>query len=311
MKLRIGTRGSKLALWQTHYVAEKLRAGGVDSEVIIINTRGDKRQDVAIAEIGTRGVFTEEIEEQLEQKTIDLAVHSAKDLQSSLPDPFEIAAFTEREHMADVLVSHKADVDWKNDPNVVIGTSSARRRALLKHFYPHLQVVEMRGNLQTRFTKMEAGQCDALMLAYAGVHRMGYDSSILHQFPLHQMIPAVGQGSVAVEALTELEESKKEVIHHLINHDETEYQLQAERAYLKALRGGCSVPVFALAKVSQGEIILRGGVISLDGKTLLQDEAKGNIDKPEVIGETLAEKIISQGGEEILNQIRTLQSKSA
>ncbi|MEO0333242.1 MAG: hydroxymethylbilane synthase, partial [Bacteroidota bacterium] len=134
MRLKIGTRGSKLALWQAHYIAEKLQAGGVDSEIVIISTRGDKRQDVTIAEIGTRGVFTEEIEEQLQQKTIDLAVHSAKDLQSSLSDDFEIIAFTEREHTADVLVSHQSNFSLQSNRSLIVGTSSVRRRALLKHY---------------------------------------------------------------------------------------------------------------------------------------------------------------------------------
>ncbi|MEM9834589.1 MAG: hydroxymethylbilane synthase [Bacteroidota bacterium] len=303
MRLKIGTRGSRLALWQAHHVAEKLRAGGVDSEIVTISTRGDKRQDVTIAEIGTRGVFTEEIEEQLQQKTIDLAVHSAKDLQSSLPNAFEIVAFTEREHTADVLVSHQ-EFSWQSNQAVTIGTSSVRRRALLKHYFPRTKVVEMRGNLQTRMAKMDSGQCDALMLAYAGVHRMQYNTSIVHQFPLDQMIPAVGQGSVAVEILTSLDSDKKNIIRKLINHEITEQQLQAERAYLKALRGGCSVPVFALATIQADSLQLQGGVVSLDGKTLLRDMFTGSRQQPEEIGNMLAEKIISQGGLQVLEAIR-------
>ncbi|MEM6843378.1 MAG: hydroxymethylbilane synthase [Bacteroidota bacterium] len=303
MRLKIGTRGSRLALWQAHHVAEKLRAGGVDSEIVTISTRGDKRQDVTIAEIGTRGVFTEEIEEQLQQKTIDLAVHSAKDLQSSLPNAFEIVAFTEREHTADVLVSHQ-EFSWQSNQAVTIGTSSVRRRALLKHYFPRTKVVEMRGNLQTRMAKMDSGQCDALMLAYAGVHRMQYNTSIVHQFPLDQMIPAVGQGSVAVEILTSLDSDKKNIIRKLINHEITEQQLQAERAYLKALRGGCSVPVFALATIQADSLQLQGGVVSLDGKTLLRDIFTGSRQQPEEIGNMLAEKIISQGGLQVLEAIR-------
>lgn len=306
MKLRIGTRGSKLALWQTHYVAEKLRAGGIETEVIIISTRGDIRQDVAIAEIGTKGVFTEEIELQLQQKTIDLAVHSAKDLQLTLPEDFEIVAFTEREQVPDVLVSLQENIDLSHGDDLVIGTSSARRKALLLHHFPHVKTVEMRGNLQTRIAKMEAGQCDALMLAYAGVHRMGYDASIAYQFSLDQMIPAVGQGSVAIESLVSLDAKKKEAVRQLVNHEYTEYRLKAERAYLKALRGGCSVPVFALAELSGEEVTLRGGVVSLDGKTLLQDQATGPVHHAEEIGNALAEKIIQQGGEEILQEIREL-----
>lgn len=308
MKLRIGTRGSKLALWQTHYVAEKLRAGNIDTEVIVISTRGDIRQDVAIAEIGTKGVFTEEIEAQLQQGTIDLAVHSAKDLQSSLPEDFEIVAFTEREQVPDVLVSQQSDIDLSRGEPVTIGTSSARRKALLLHHFPHVKTVEMRGNLQTRIAKMEAGQCDALMLAFAGVHRMGYDASVVYRFSVEQMVPAVGQGSVAIEALSSLEPAKKEAIRQLVNHTETEYQLKAERAYLRTLRGGCSVPVFALATLRGEELRLRGGVVSLDGRTLLVDEARGTVHHPERAGEVLAEKITARGGEQILQEIREIQS---
>lgn len=307
MKLRIGTRGSKLALWQTHFVAEQLRQAGVETEVIVINTRGDKRQDVAIAEIGTKGVFTEEIEEQLLRGTIDIGVHSAKDLQSSLPEAFELIAFTEREAVPDVLVSHRPGLKVTSGEPVVIGTSSARRKALLKYHFPHVQVVEMRGNLQTRVAKMEAGNCDALMLAYAGVHRMGYDQSIVHRFPLHQITPPVGQGSIALESLSDLDSSKLELIRQSVNHPATELRLRAERAYLKALRGGCSIPVFALATLTDSTLSLRGGVISLDGKTLVTDEVSGSDDLPERIGELLASRILAQGGEEILQQIRDVQ----
>jgi len=307
MKLRIGTRGSKLALWQTHFVAEKLRLGGVETEVIVINTRGDKRQDVAIAEIGTKGVFTEEIEDQLQRGTIDIGVHSAKDLQSSLPDAFQIIAFTEREEVPDVLVSHQSEIDVASGEPIVVGTSSARRKALLKHHFPHVRVVEMRGNLQTRIAKMEAGNCDALMLAYAGVHRMGYDESIVHRFPIDQITPPVGQGTIALESLSDLSDSKLEPIRELVNHPATELRLKAERAYLKALRGGCSVPVFALATMINNRLTLRGGVVSLDGKTLLVEEVSSTDKSPENIGEVLAEKIISQGGGEILQQIRDVQ----
>ncbi|MGD1890125.1 MAG: hydroxymethylbilane synthase [Cyclobacteriaceae bacterium] len=304
MKLRIGTRGSKLALWQTHYVAEKLRQGGVETEVIVINTRGDKRQDVAIAEIGTKGVFTEEIEDQLQRGTIDIGVHSAKDLQSSLPDAFEIIAFTEREEVPDVLVSHQREIDIISGKPIIIGTSSARRKALLKHHFPHVQVVEMRGNLQTRMAKMEAGQCDALMLAYAGVHRMGYDEAIVHRFPIDQITPPVGQGTIALEALSELNDIKLKLIREQINHSATELRLRAERAYLKALRGGCSVPVFALATIQNNVLSLRGGVVSLDGILLLMEEVSSSGDSPEKLGEMLAERILAQGGGEILQQIR-------
>ena len=305
MKITIGTRGSKLALWQAHYVADRLHQHGVTTEIRIIRTKGDKRQEVSIAEIGTRGVFTEEIEEQLQQRTIDIAVHSAKDLQSELANAFEIIAFTERERMYDVLVSHRSLSPLTPDSSWTIGTSSARRRALLSHYYPGLKTVEMRGNLQTRIAKMEAGQCDALMLAYAGVHRMNYEAMIVHEFPLQRLIPAVGQGSVAVEALRDLDTEKKARVRHAINHEMTERHLLAERAYLKTLRGGCSIPVFALARQEDDEIYLQGGVVSLNGKQLVVDQANGPAETAVEIGEQLAQKILARGGEQILAEIRS------
>lgn len=304
MKISIGTRGSKLALWQAHYIADCLQQGGVATEIVTITTKGDQRQEVSIAEIGTRGVFTEEIEEQLMQHSIDIAVHSAKDLQSELPETFEIIAFTKRERMTDVLVSHQPLESLNRDTSWTIGTSSARRKALLKHHYPALKTVEMRGNLQTRIAKMEAGQCDALMLAYAGVHRMEYHALIVHEFSLQQMIPAVGQGCIAVEALRELDDEKKKKVQSLVNDAASATQLRAERAYLKTLRGGCSIPVFALAQQEAGHLRLEGGVVSLNGQELVTDQVQGVEAAAEQLGEQLAQQILDRGGAQILADIR-------
>ena len=304
MTITIGTRGSKLAIWQAHYVADRLQKGGITTEIVTISTKGDKRQEVGIADIGTRGVFTEEIEDQLQQGTIDIAVHSAKDLQSELPDIYEIIAFTERQKTTDVLLSSKPLPDLTSTSTWTVGTSSARRRALLNHYYPHLKTVEMRGNLQTRVAKMEAGHCDVLMLAYAGVHRMHYDSMIVHEFSTGQLIPAVGQGSIAVEVMCDIDEAKKEKVRSLVNHEATAQRLRAERAYLKTLRGGCSIPVFALAWHEAERIQIEGGVVSLDGKQLVIDRAEGQVEEAEQVGEELARKVLEQGGEKILSEIR-------
>ena len=171
MNIRIGTRGSKLALWQAEYVKDKIVKAGHTAEIKIIQTKGDKILDVAISKIGSKGVFTEEIEAQLAVGNIDIAVHSAKDMQSELPNGFELIAFTEREKVNDVLVSHKAEIDINNkEKPIIIGTSSTRRIATLKHFYPHIKTDDIRGNIQPRIRKMEEGLCDAILLAYAGVH---------------------------------------------------------------------------------------------------------------------------------------------
>jgi hydroxymethylbilane synthase len=305
MKLRIGTRGSKLALWQAEHVAGRLQQGGIKTEIVKIETRGDQKLDVTIAEIGTKGVFTQEIEQQLSKGTIDIAVHSAKDMQSELPEAYELIAFTEREKVNDVMVSHVKSIDLAdNSREWVIGTSSARRKALLRHFYPHVKTVEMRGNLQTRIGKMEAGQCDAMLLAYAGVHRMGYHHMIAREFDINHFIPAVGQGSIAIETLRDIGQEKKGVIRRLINHPLTESRLLAERAFLKKLRGGCSIPVFALAELENRQLKLRGGIISLDGKELIKEHICGPLEAAAILGEKLAESILSQGGDRILQEIR-------
>ncbi len=300
-KIRIGTRGSKLALWQAHYVADKLQAGGLDTEITEIETKGDKILDVSISKIGSKGVFTEEIEAKLASGDIDIAVHSAKDMQSDLPEGFKLIAFTEREKFNDVIVANKPI--YLSKP-ITIGTSSTRRIATLKHFYPHLKTVDMRGNLQTRISKLERGDCDALLLAYAGVKRMGYDHMVQHELSTNEFIPAVGQGSVAIEVSTNLDNNKEKVIRELLNHKESEFQLLAERAYLRKLQGGCSIPVFALASIEGDMITIKGGIISLDGCERLEESVSGKKTSAETLGAELGDKILSLGGDKILSEIK-------
>lgn len=308
MKLKIGTRGSKLALWQAYYVADKLKANGVETEIVVIETKGDKVLDVSISKIGSKGVFTEELEAQLTDGGIDMAVHSAKDMQSRLQDGFEIIAFTEREVVNDVIVSHR-EIDFENtDSPIMIGTSSTRRVALFKHFYPHVKTVDIRGNLQTRIAKMEGGLCDGLALAYAGVHRMGYSEMIKYKIPLDKFIPAVGQGSVAVEVAENLAAEKKEAIRKAVNHSQTEYRLLAERAYLRKLEGGCSIPVFGMAELTDDILCMNAGIVSLDGSELLRESAQMHRSEAEILGLTLAEKVLAVGGDRILENIKKQMS---
>ncbi|EIM78675.1 porphobilinogen deaminase [Nitritalea halalkaliphila LW7] len=248
--VKIGTRGSKLALWQAYHIQDLLKEAGLESEIVTIETKGDKILDVSIAKIGSKGVFTEELEELLASGQVDIAVHSAKDMQSRLPEGFELIAFTEREQEQDIILSHLDTIAYKNpEKPLLLGTSSTRRVATLKHYYPHIRTVEVRGNLQTRIAKMESGVCDALLLAFAGAHRMGYDALIRHHLSLEEFTPAVGQGSVAVEAATSLDPALREKIRRACNHPETEQRLLAERAYLRVLEGGCSIPVLRWRKV--------------------------------------------------------------
>lgn len=315
--IKIGTRGSRLALWQAYYVENLLQKGGHSTEIVIIDTKGDQILDRSLSKIGSKGVFTQELEDQLRDGRIDIAVHSAKDLQSELDDDLELIAFTERERVNDVLVSFKkgislgqAALDTQHSSltghhsPLVVGTSSTRRVALLKHFYPHIQTVDMRGNLQTRLRKLEEGQCDAILLAFAGVHRMEYDSLICEHLSLNEFIPAVGQGSVAIECSREMDKEKMQQVRTLLNHPDTETCLLAERAFLRRLQGGCSVPVFGLATLENDIVSMTGGVVSLDGQTLLKHTISGPSANPENIGIRLAELLLSEGAADILAQIK-------
>jgi len=309
-KVKIGTRGSKLALWQAYYVEELLKKSGLETEIVIIDTKGDQVLDVSIAKIGSKGVFTQELEDQLLDGRIDIAVHSAKDMQSNLPEGFEIIAFTEREKENDVIVSHQKNISLSDSSQaLVLGTSSTRRVSTLKHFYPHVKTVEVRGNLQTRIRKMEEGLCDALLLAYAGVHRMGYDEMISQELDLAEFTPAVGQGSVAIEAAGNLNSDLKFKITEACNHKETSQKIRAERAYLRVLEGGCSIPVFALANLEENQLKLSGGIVSLDGKTRISIEVTGSSDQPEELGKMLADRVFAAGGKEILDQIKSTLNK--
>ncbi|WP_439557234.1 hydroxymethylbilane synthase [Dyadobacter sp.] len=308
MHIKIGTRGSRLALWQAHYVQDLLHAGGIESDIVVIETKGDKILDRSLSKIGSKGVFTEELEDQLRSGDIDIAVHSAKDLQSQLDDAFEIIAFTEREKANDVLVSHNTALSLKSGEPFTVGTSSTRRVAVLRHFYPHIKTVDMRGNLQTRLRKLEEGQCDALLLAYAGVHRMEYDDKIAEHLLLDEFTPAVGQGSVAIECSTALSEEKKAILKNLLNHVETEICLLTERAFLKTLQGGCSIPVFAMATLQGAQIHITGGIISLNGSELIRKTQTGAQTFPEELGTALADELLEAGADRILAEIRSPNS---
>ncbi|PWJ36048.1 hydroxymethylbilane synthase [Sediminitomix flava] len=303
--IKIGTRGSKLALWQADYVADLLQQKGLQSEIVIIETKGDKILDRSLSKIGSKGVFTEELEDQLRTGGIDIAVHSAKDMQATLPEGFKIIAFTERELVNDVIVSLKDGIDLNNGKEVVLGTSSVRRVAMLKHYYPHVKVVDMRGNLQTRMRKLEEGQCDALVLAYAGVHRMHYEEHITQHLPLDQFTPAAGQGSVAIEVSENLDEAVIKEIRNAVNDKDTEYRLLAERSFLHTLQGGCSIPAFALANLEGSEnISITGGLVRLDGSEVIKKTLNGSKEDAERLGDEVAQWILDNGGKELLAEIK-------
>ena len=302
--VKIGTRASKLALWQAYHVADLLQKAGLSTEIVPIDTKGDQVLDVSISKIGSKGLFTQELQDQLLDGRISIAVHSAKDMPSKLGDGLELIAFSAREQAQDVLLSTNKGVSLR-DVNLVVGTSSTRRIATLKHFFPQVKTVEVRGNLQTRIRKMEEGHCDALLLAYAGVHRMGYESLLVEHLDLNQFIPAVGQGSIALEASTNLDPSLREAIVRACNDRQTENCLLAERAFLRVLEGGCSIPVFALATLVGNQVHLKGGIVSLDGQQRIVIEVSGPMAEGEQLGEALAKQVLEAGGKTILDQIKS------
>lgn len=307
--INIGTRGSKLALWQANAVAAKLQAAGFATELVIITTKGDRMLDKSLDKLGSKGVFTEELEDGLRDGSIDIAVHSAKDVQSKVSDDLELLAFMEREKVNDVLLSLNPDFKLEPNSNARIGTSSTRRRALLNKFYPNVVTGESRGNLQTRLKKLENGEFDALMLAYAGVHRMEYDNLIVHVFPENQFVPAAGQGSVAVESAMNMEPELKARIKAAVDHPETHHCLLAERAFLRTMEGGCSIPSFTLATLKdENTLQIQGGIVSLDGQRHLYEVYEAPIAEAETIGKKLAETILSQGGDVILKEIKEHRS---
>ncbi|MGC8853147.1 MAG: hydroxymethylbilane synthase, partial [Hydrogenobacter sp.] len=238
MKLRIGTRKSKLALWQANFIKEKLEKKGHQVELVLITTSGDKIQDVPLAKIGGKGLFVKEIEEALMRKEIDLAVHSLKDVPMALPEGLTIGAITERENPFDVLISSKGIPFEELPQDAKIGTSSLRRQVQVKRRRRDLRVENLRGNVDTRIRKLQEGLYDAIILAYAGVKRMGMEDKITQV--LEDFIPAVGQGSLAIE-IREDDQDVWQVVKEL-DHPESRARAECERAFLRELQGGCQVP---------------------------------------------------------------------
>ncbi|GAB4345804.1 MAG: hydroxymethylbilane synthase [Flammeovirgaceae bacterium] len=306
--IKIATRASKLALWQAEYVALLLQNSGFQTELVPMETKGDKILNRSLSKIGSKGVFTEELEEKLRTGEVEIAVHSAKDLQATLPSDLQLIAFTKREKVNDVVVSF--DKNFGFEKGKIIGTSSVRRVAFLKHYYPDIQVVDMRGNLQTRLSKLERGDCHALILAYAGVHRMGCNDLIVRELPINKFIPAVGQGSIAVEASINLDKIVLNKIKEAINHQETENCLLAERTFLKTLQGGCSIPAFAHCyPIGIQKFKIEGGVIHPKGEPFVYQSFEFNQEDAEKIGKLLATNVLSHGGEAILKEIKKSETE--
>ncbi len=302
--IKIGTRNSKLAMWQAKHVQHLLESHGLATDIIAIETKGDKILHKAISKIGSKGVFTEELEDMLHKGKVDLAVHSAKDMASTLPNGLELIAYTQREKAHDVVVSYNSDFKLDAADKWLVGTSSTRRIAMLKHYYPNIRTTNMRGNLQTRMRKLEEGQCDALVLAYAGVHRMGFEEFIVEHLPLQEFTPQAGQGSMTIEVSSKISDELRENIRNIINNKQTEYCLLAERAYLKRLDGGCSIPSFIFAKLEGDMLQINAGLISLSGKEIIRKSGKIHKNEGQKLAIQLAEEVLKAGGDKILEKIK-------
>lgn len=303
-RLILGTRGSKLALVQAESCAGSLRAAGFEVEVRAIKTTSEHRPDVPLSAIDQRDVFTRQLDEALLAGEIDLAVHSLKDVPTEIPVGIGLAAIGERHGTADALVS---DSGWTVEglpDGAVVATSSLRRKAQLLWKRPDLTVVDIRGNVDTRIRKMRDGQADALVLAHAGLSRLGLDLTVNHTvIPPETMLPAVGQGALAVAVLEGHPLYGR--IREEINHEQTERAVLAERAMLRTLEGGCRLPVGASTLVENGEVRLEGVVASPDGAMSYRGEAAG-VD-PEEVGGRLARSLVSQGAEAVLAEVREVR----
>lgn len=302
-KLTIGTRQSLLALWQSNHIAALLRKQYPKCEVVLkkIVTKGDRILDVPLAQIGGKGLFTKEIEEDLLDGTIDLAVHSLKDMPTVLPEGLCLTAITERANVGDAFVSNKYGSFEELPLGAVVGTSSLRRKAQLLAKRPDLEIRDLRGNVDTRLRKLDEGLYDAIILAAAGLERLGHGDRISSLIPADVCLPAVGQGALAIEARTEDKEVRDML--SFLNDLTTKQATDAERAFLGLLEGGCQVPIGVHADVEGENIRIEAIIAALDGSNILRDTINGKADDAVSLGQQLGKKMLAAGGQEILASI--------
>jgi len=303
--LRIGTRGSDLALWQARHVAARLAElpGAPPTELVLIKTEGDRVTDVPLAQVAGKAFFTKEIEDALSAGTVDLAVHSQKDLATEMPEGLAIGAVLEREDPRDALLARGAVASLDElPPGARVGTSSLRRRALLARWRSDLALVDLRGNVPTRIEKLDQGQFDAIVLAAAGVRRLGLGGRISCYLPVEKMPPAVAQGAVAVQLRADDARTREWVAR--LDHAATRAATTAERALLAELEGGCQIPVGALARLDGDRLSLAGTVCSLDGRRAVEDRLEGAATDAATLGRELARRLLAAGADEILAGIR-------
>ena len=301
-RLRIGTRSSLLALWQANWVKSRLEElhPGIGVTLVHIKTEGD-RIEVPLFQLGGKGLFVKEIEEALVRGEVDLAVHSAKDLPAAIPEELAFAAFPAREDPRDALISRNG-IPWKEFPRGgKIGTSSPRRKAQLLHLRADLEIVPLRGNLDTRIKKLTTENLDGIILASAGLRRMGWESKVSDYFDPEGMVPAIGQGILAIE--THEQNSRVRELVANLNHFPTAMEFEAERAFLKKLGGGCQIPIAGMARVRGDQIRLIGLVASSEGNRIVRGEKVGTVGEAENLGRQLARELLAKGGAEILQEV--------
>ncbi|MBE9199196.1 MULTISPECIES: hydroxymethylbilane synthase [unclassified Nodularia (in: cyanobacteria)] len=306
--IRIGSRKSQLALVQTHWVRDQLQKSfpDISFEVHTMSTQGDNILDVALAKIGDKGLFTKELEVGMLNQEIDFAVHSLKDLPTNLPSGLTLAVITERENPADALVVHEKYKDKQIETlpaGAVIGTSSLRRLAQLRHKFPHFTFKDVRGNLNTRLKKLDSGEYDALILAAAGLQRLGMSDRVHQILPKEISLHAVGQGALGIECRAD--DTEIITILKAIEHTETRDRCLAERSFLRILEGGCQVPIGVNTVIEGDQLTLSGIVASVDGQKLVQDTVTGAAKDAEQLGAELAALLRKQGAQEILEEIFT------
>jgi hydroxymethylbilane synthase len=302
-ELVIGTRGSALAVWQAEWVQTHLRElePGLSVSLKRIKTTGDRILDTPLAMVGGKGLFVKEIEEALTRADIDLAIHSMKDVPTQLPDGLEILSIPAREDPRDALISRKGDVLLNLPSGARIGTSSLRRQAQLLHARPDFRVMMLRGNLDTRLKKLDAGEYDAILLAAAGLRRLGLEQRITEFLSYDVCLPAISQGALGLEGRAD-----DQFVRNLVGRLEdpaARIAVAAERAFLERLEGGCQVPIAAHATIDNQTLTLQGLIATVDGARLIRGSEEGSIGQARKVGTALAERLLSQGGREILKEI--------
>jgi len=302
-ELRIGTRGSQLALFQANWVKDQLVQTHPDLKITLIKikTTGDKIQDAPLAKIGGKGLFVKEIEEALLQKKIDLAVHSIKDVPTEFPKGLHLPVITKREDPRDVFISKDGRTLKDLPPGAKIGTSSLRRQAQLLHFRSDFELIPLRGNLNTRLKKLKTLNLDAIVLALAGVKRLGLEERITEIIPTDISLPAIGQGALGIE--TRMDDKKVEGQIRFLNDRDSSIAVTAERAFLKKLEGGCQVPIAAYARTFGATLQIDGLVGTIDGRRLIRHHVEGPIEKAGSLGIELAEILLGKGAKEILDEV--------